>query len=134
MQQGVEREVLVEEAESHVILRLVEEAESHLVILLLGLFLLLLLLGLGGRSSAAAGSSGRGRSGATAGWDGRQLLGASGDQLLNALALELVDDLVELLVFGVDTDGGDDGLNVSSRGAGVAAEDSQKVSSHVTHG
>merc|ERR1711992_265438 len=40
---------------------------------------------------------------------------------------------VELLVVGVDSDGGDDGLDVSRRRLSVATEDGQKVSSHVTH-
>merc|ERR1719481_112365 len=115
---------------------LVEKTESHIVVgLLLGLFLLLLLLGFGGGgcSSAGGGSSGCGASSTTTGWNGSQLLGTLGDELVDALALQLGDDLVELLGVGVDSHGGDDGLDVGRRRSGVAAEDGQKVSSHVTH-
>merc|ERR1711872_1052561 len=55
------------------------------------------------------------------------------DELVDVLAAQLGNDLLQLLLVGVDSDGGDDGLNVGSLGAGVAAEDGQKVSSHVTH-
>merc|ERR1712241_396694 len=112
---------------------LVEETESHVVIgFLLWLFLLLLFL-LFGSGSRGSSTSGSGCSDTTSGWDGSQLLAALGNELVDALALQLSDDLVELLVVGVDSDGGDDGLDVSRRRLSVATEDSQKVSSHVTH-
>merc|ERR1719391_814487 len=113
---------------------LIEEAESHVVIRLLsGFFLLLLLGGFGGSTTAATSSScDRGGSSAT-GRHGSKLLGSLCDQLLNALAAEFGDDLVELLLLDVDTDGGDDSGEVIGRGRSVAAQHGQKVSSHVTH-
>merc|ERR1719300_517812 len=114
---------------------LIEEAESHVVIRLLsGFFLLLLLGGFGSSSTTATTSSCCGGGGSSAtGRHGSKLLGSLGDQLLNALATEFGDDLVELLLLDVDTDGGDDGGDVIGRGRSVAAQHGQKVSSHVTH-
>merc|ERR1719300_2048302 len=114
---------------------LIEEAESHVVIRLLGGFFLLLLLGGFGSSTAAASSSscgGGGGSSAT-GRNGSKLLGSLSDKLLNALAAEFGDDLVKLLLLDVDADGGDDSGEVIGRGRSVAAQHGQKVSSHVTH-
>merc|ERR1719300_2036853 len=108
---------------------LIEEAESHVVIRLLGGFFLLLLLGGFGGSTTAATSSSCGRGGSSAtGRHGSKLLGSLGDQLLNALAAEFGDVLVD-----VDTDGGDDCGDVIGRGRSVAAQHGQNVSSHVTH-
>ena len=70
---------------------LVEKTEAHVVVLLLRLFLLLLLLGGGWRGTTGGGSSGRG--GTTPRWDGRQLLRAGGDDLLERFALECVNHL-----------------------------------------
>merc|ERR1719295_583091 len=105
---------------------LVEETETHVIVLLFRLFLLLLLGGSCGGVGTAGTSGGSRGSGATTGRDGSQLLAALGHQLL--------DVLVELVVFNIDSDGGDDGLDVGGLGALVAAQDGQKVSSHVTHG
>merc|ERR1719367_694954 len=113
---------------------LIEEAESHVVIRLLSGFFLLLLLGGFGSGTTAATSSSCGRGGGSAtGRHGSKLLGSLGDQLLNALATEFGDDLVKLLLLDVDTDVRDDGGDVIGRGRSVAAQHGQKVSSHVTH-
>merc|ERR1712212_183534 len=112
---------------------LVEEAESHVVIgLLLWLILLLLFLLLGSSGGGSSSTSGGGCGTATGG-HGSQLLGSLGDELVDRLALQLGDDLLELLAVGVDSDGRDDGLDVGGLGLSVATEDGQKVSSHVTH-
>merc|ERR1719277_2602336 len=113
---------------------LVEESESHVIVLLFRLFLLLLLGGSCGGVGTAGTSGGSRGSGAATGRDGSQLLAALSHQLLDVLAGELLDDLVELVVFNIDSDGGDDSLDVSGLGALVAAQNGQKVSSHVTHG
>merc|ERR1719300_1951180 len=113
---------------------LIEEAESHVVIRLLSGFFLLLLLGGFGSGTAAATSSSCGRGGSSAtGRHGSKLLGSLSDQLLNTLAAEFGDDLVKLLLLDVDADGGDDCGDVIGRGRSVAAQHGQKVSSHVTH-
>merc|ERR1719445_2689805 len=113
---------------------LIEEAESHVVIRLLsGFFLLLLLGGFGGSTTAATSSSCGGGGSSATGRNGSKLLGSLSDQLLNTLATEFRDDLVELLLLDVDADGGDDSGEVIGRGRSVAAQHGQKVSSHVTH-
>lgn len=53
--------------------------------------------------------------------------------LLEVLALELSDDLVEALGVGIDTDGGEDGLDVGSGGRLVAGKGEEKVSGEVLH-
>lgn len=53
--------------------------------------------------------------------------------LLEVLALELSDDLVEALRVSVDADGGEDGLDVGGRGRLVASEGEQKVGCEVLH-
>merc|ERR1719232_1895288 len=114
--------------------RLVDETESHVVIgFLLLLFLLFLLLLLGGGRGSGTSTTGGGSASATTSGHGRELLAALSDELVDVLAAQLGNDLLQLLLVGVDSDGGDDGLDVGSLGAGVAAEDGQKVSSHVTH-
>merc|ERR1719232_275633 len=106
--------------------RLVEETESHVVIgFLLLLFLLFLLLLLGGGRGSGTSTTGGGSASATTSGHGRELLAALSDELVDVLAAQLGNDLLHV---GVDSDGGDDGLDVGSLGAGVAAEDGQKVS------
>ncbi len=76
-------------------LDLVEETEAHVVVgggLLLGGS-----LGSWGSSSWGGGGGGSGGSsgsgGSTTRWDGGELLGALGDDVVDVLALELGDDL-----------------------------------------
>jgi hypothetical protein len=92
-------------------MRLVEETETHVLV---GLLLLLLLSGLGG----GLGLTTSGRGGATSGstttattrGNGSELLRALRDELVDVLALELGDQLVETVAVGLDTDGLKDGL------------------------
>merc|ERR1719276_666598 len=105
MTQGVFFSALVKETEAHVLLRL-----------LLG-------LGLGG---------GRGGS-STTGRDGRELLAAGSEHLLDVLALQLGQNLGELVGIGVDAGRAEDGLDISLAGGGVAPTDRQQVSSYVPH-
>lgn len=53
--------------------------------------------------------------------------------LLDVLALELSNELGEALIVGVDTNGREDGLDVLSRGGGVAGKAEQEVSGEVLH-
>lgn len=53
--------------------------------------------------------------------------------LLDVLALELSDDLVEALRVSVDTDGGQNALDVGGGGLGVAGQSEQKVGCEVLH-
>jgi len=92
--------------------RLVEESETHVVVRLL---LLLLLGGLGSGlslSGTASGSSTTGSGGATGTTrgNGSKLLGTGGDELVDVLALKLGDQLVETVGVSLDTDGLKDGL------------------------
>jgi len=84
--------------------RLVEESETHVVVRLL---LLLLLGGLGGSLSlsGATGSgstSGSGTTATTRG-NGSKLLRSRGDELVDVLALKLGDQLVETVAVGLNT-------------------------------
>jgi hypothetical protein len=135
--------------------RLVEETEAHILVGLL-LLLLLLLLGLllgSGSTTGGGGSSGT----STARGNGSELLRASGDQLernlsvdcaanrgfskhrvkkaylVDVLARELGDELLETLILGLDADGAEDGLDVLGRGGGVAAEGEEEVGCEVLH-
>jgi len=87
--------------------RLVEESETHVVVRLL---LLLLLGGLGSGlslSGTASGSSTTGSGGATGTTrgNGSKLLGTGRDELVDVLALELGDQLVETVGVSLNTDG-----------------------------
>lgn len=53
--------------------------------------------------------------------------------LLDVLALELGDELVEAVALSVDTDGGEDGLDVLGRGLLVAGEVEEEVGCEVLH-
>lgn len=53
--------------------------------------------------------------------------------LLDVLAGELRDELVEALTLSVNTDGGEDGLDVLGRGGLVASEVEEEVSGEVLH-
>ena len=53
--------------------------------------------------------------------------------LVDVLALELRDELLEALLIGLDTDGVEDLLDVGGRGRGVAAEAEEQVSRKVLH-
>jgi hypothetical protein len=53
--------------------------------------------------------------------------------LLEVLALELSDDLLEALGVSVDADGGEDLLDVGSRGGLVASKGEEEVSCEVLH-
>ena len=143
---------LVEQTEAHV-----------LVGLLGGLLLLLLLGSVGGGSTTGgSGATGSGTTSTAAG-NGGQLGRSLGDQLLlrkrpmlaillfrigksleffivafrsylvDVLALELRDELLEALLIGLDTDGVEDLLDVGGRGRGVAAEAEEQVSRKVLH-
>jgi hypothetical protein len=93
-------------------MRLVEETETHVIVRLL---LLLLLSGLrsglslsgatGGGSTTGSGST----TGATRG-NGSELLGTGLDELVDVLALELGDQLVETVRVSLNTNGLKDGL------------------------
>ena len=63
------------------------------------LFVLLLLLCGGIRSSGASGSGG-----GTSGGDGRELLRTGSNELIDVLTLEVLDEGSELLLVGLDTD------------------------------
>ena len=92
--------------------RLVEETETHVIV---GLLLLLLLGGLrrGLLSSTAGGSSSATGSGSTTGstrGNGSELGGTLLYELVDVLALELGDQLVEMLVIGLNANGLEDRL------------------------
>jgi len=53
--------------------------------------------------------------------------------LLEVLALELSDELVEALGVGIDTDGGEDALDVGGGGRLVASQGQEEVSGEVLH-
>jgi hypothetical protein len=53
--------------------------------------------------------------------------------LLDVLALELRKELVETVTLGVNTDGGEDGLDVLGRGGLVAGEVEEEVGCKVLH-
>lgn len=53
--------------------------------------------------------------------------------LLEVLALELGDDLLETVTLGVNADGGEDGLDVGGGGSLVAGKGEEEVGSEVLH-
>lgn len=53
--------------------------------------------------------------------------------LVDVLALKLLNELVEALVVGLDTDRLENGLDVGGRGRGVASKAEEKVSSEMLH-
>lgn len=53
--------------------------------------------------------------------------------LLEVLALELSDELVEALGVGINTDGGEDALDVGGGGRLVAGQGQEEVSGEVLH-
>jgi hypothetical protein len=57
----------------------------------------------------------------------------SGAYLVDVLALELLDELVEALAVGLDADGLKDLLDVAGGRRGVAAEAEEKVCCEVLH-
>merc|ERR1719228_1282731 len=109
-------------------MRLIEETESHVIILLL--FLGFLLLGLGGRS-CSSGWSGGSRCG-PGGGHGSNLLLALGDQLFNVLSGQLLDNQVEFLGIGINSNGAEDLFDVGGRGF-TSSKGSKKSSGNVTH-
>jgi hypothetical protein len=93
-------------------MRLVEETETHVVVRLL---LLLLLSGLRSGLSLSGATSGGSTtgSGSTTGTtrgNGSELLGTGLDELVDVLALELGDQLVETVGVSLNTNGLKDGL------------------------
>lgn len=58
---------------------------------------------------------------------------ASVTNLLEVLALELGDDLVDTLLVSVDADGGEDGLDVGGGGLLVASKGEKEEGSKVLH-
>ena len=142
--------------------RLVEETEAHVVVRLLLLLLSLLGLG-GGLSGTTSGGSTTGGGGtSTTRGNGGELLRAGRDQLdsvlvvayrkgtlyvrgcanfacpncaylVDVLALELLKEGAETLLVGVDANGAEDGLDVLSRGGGVAGQAEEEESCEVLH-
>jgi hypothetical protein len=133
--------------------RLVEETEAHVLI---GLLLLLLLLSSGSLGSGSTtGSGSRGSSAtSTAGGNGSKLGGTLSDQLfrrlslarrprlatiytitnlVDVLALELSNELLEALVVGVNTDGRENLLDVGGGGRLVASKGEEEVGCEVLH-
>jgi len=53
--------------------------------------------------------------------------------LIDALVLKLRDELVETVVVGLNANGLEQGLDVSGRGGGVAAEAEEEVGCEVLH-
>jgi hypothetical protein len=53
--------------------------------------------------------------------------------LLEVLALELSNELVQALLIGVNANGREDSLNVLSGGGGVASKGEEQVSGEVLH-
>merc|ERR1712029_1091582 len=102
--------------------RLVEETEAHVIILLGFRLSLLLFLGFFGSSRSC-----------TTGWHGSKLLTSLSHQSFKVFAVELFDDLVEGSIFSVDSDGGQDLLDILGRWAGVSTEHGKQVCGHVTH-
>ena len=90
--------------------RLIEETETHVLVGLLLLLLLLFGLGLLSGGSAASGSTTSATAATAAGWDGGKLLRAGGDQLVDVLALELAEELLQALVIGLNVDRVEDAL------------------------
>ena len=93
-----------------VIITTEETASAHvhvLLFLLLFLLLLLLLLLSGGSSTGSGGSS-------TSSGNGDKLLESLLDHLLDVLALEVGQELLNLLVLGLSTDGLKNGLDILS--------------------
>lgn len=58
---------------------------------------------------------------------------ASVTNLLEVLALELGDDLLETVTLSVDADGGEDGLDVGGGGGLVAGKGEEEVGSEILH-
>merc|ERR1719210_2072242 len=99
-------------------MRLIKETESHVIIFLLLLWLLLLGRG-GGRCGPGGGH-------------GSNLLLALGDQLFNVLSGQLLDNQVEFLGIGINSNGAEDLFDVGSRGF-TSSKGSKKSSGNVTH-
>lgn len=110
--------------------RLVEQTEAHVVI---GLLLLLLLLLGGGSIGRAGGGTTSSSGGGTSGRNGSELLGTLGNELVDRLALKVLEKSGDSLGVNLDTDGGDDLLDVGGRGGGVASSVKQEVSGEVLH-
>ena len=55
------------------------------------------------------------------------------NNLVDVLALELRDELVETLVIGVNTNGRENALDISGRGGSVASEGDEEVGRQVLH-
>jgi len=53
--------------------------------------------------------------------------------LVDVLALELRDELLDAVIIGLDTDGREDLLDVLGAGAGVTTEAEEEVSCEVLH-
>jgi len=86
--------------------------------------------------SGTTRSSGATRSGSTTtttGGESRELGRSLSNDLVDVLAFELGDELLEPVVLGLNTDGLEDSLHIRRGGGGVTAKGSEKVSSDVLH-
>lgn len=92
-----------------------------------------LLLLLSGSSATSSGRRSTGRGGTSTGWDGGELVGALSDQLVDVLALELGEELLELSLVRLDADGAEHLLDVSSAGVGGSTDLEEEVGSEITH-
>ena len=111
-------------------LNLVEKTESHVVIFFLLFLNLLLLLGGGGGISGGSSSGGGGGSGATT--NSSELGESLGEEIVHALASDVLQDNVEVLLVHLDTHGAEDLLDVGG-GDLLSGLGEQKGCSNVTH-
>jgi hypothetical protein len=132
---------------------LIEQTKAHVVVRLLLLLFLLLLFLLRVATVAAGSTSGSGATCATARtarWNAGELGGTLSDELttdvriplvasmpstnlVDVLVLELVDQSLEAVVVGLDSDRGKNLLNVLRRRAGVSGEAEEEVRCEVLH-
>ena len=109
---------------------LAEEVKAEVTLLFLFLLFLLLLLGLFLLLISSGGGSGCGDRG---GGDSRHLLLTGGDQLIDVLALDLLEEGLELGVVDLTVGGLDDGGDLLLGGLGLAGGDGEHVGSDVLH-
>merc|ERR1719187_2104486 len=108
---------------------LVEETKSHVIIFLLFLFLH---LGSSSRSSCSSGSWSSSCGGSSGSWHVAKLALAFLNQLLDVLASQLVDDHLDLLIIGINSNRAENLLDVGGRGFS-SSEGSEQSSGNVTH-
>merc|ERR1719356_1817952 len=107
---------------------LVEETESHVII-----FLFFLFLHLGSSSSSCSSGSWSSSCGGSSGsWHAAKLALAFLNQFLNVLASQLVDNHLDLLIIGINTNRAENLLDVSGGGFS-SSEGSEQSSGNVTH-